>query len=280
MGKLFNWIMALVMSLGMSGGGVPADSSQLAVHYIDVGQADAALVVCGGEAMMIDGGNKDDSSLIAAYLKEQGVDRLKYVICSHAHEDHVGGLAAALSVAEAEHVYAPKTEADTQAYKNFKKKAKEQKVKIEHPRPGDRVPLGSAEVEFIAPVKEDGEEEELNNTSIVLKITHGENSFLFTGDAEREEESDILSLNTDIRSNVLKVGHHGSNSSSTYSFLREVMPQYAVVSVGKDNSYGHPSDKVISRLEDAGVQVLRTDKSGHIVFVSDGENITYTLEKR
>ena len=252
--------------------------SDFVVHYIDVGQADAALVCCDDETMLIDGGNSDDSRLIATYLKKNDIDYLDYIVCSHAHEDHVGGLSGALSAVEVGAVYAPEEETDTKSYKNFKKKVKEQGLEIEHPMPGDSFNLGSSVVEIFAPIYE--VEEELNNSSIVLKITYGETSFLFTGDAERDEEQDILDEGYDVSADVLKIGHHGSNSSTKYKFLREVMPEYAIISVGKGNDYGHPSKEVLSRLKDAGATIYRTDKNGDIIVTSDGENIEVIPSKR
>ncbi len=252
--------------------------SDFVVHYIDVGQADAALVCCDDETMLIDGGNSDDSRLIATYLKKNDIDYLDYIVCSHAHEDHVGGLSGALSAVSVGEVYAPEEEADTKAYRNFKKKVKEQGLKIQNPLPGDSFGLGSSEVEIFGPVYET--EEELNNSSIVLKITYGETSFLFTGDAERDEEQDILDEGYDVSADVLKIGHHGSNSSTKYKFLREVMPEYAIISVGKGNDYGHPSKEVLSRLKDAGATIYRTDKNGDIIVTSDGENIEVIPSKR
>lgn len=281
MSKILNMIMAFIMSLGISGGNVnPPDipeNSQFAVHFIDVGQADAALVECDGETMMIDGGNAADSNLIAAYLKKQDVTELNYVVCSHAHEDHVGGLSGALSVAKADNIYAPKTEANSKAYKNFKKKAEEQNVEIKHPNAGDEIQLGSSIVEFLGPIDENGKD--LNSTSIVLKITYGNTSFLFTGDAEKDEEEEILNSGADLKSTVLKVGHHGSSTSTSYPFLREVMPQYAVISVEKGNSYGHPHEETLSKLSDAGVEVYRTDENGDIIMTSDGNTVSVTTSK-
>lgn len=281
MSKILNMIMAFIMSLGISGGNVnPPDipeNSQFAVHFIDVGQADAALVECDGETMMIDGGNAADSNLIAAYLKKQDVTELNYVVCSHAHEDHVGGLSGALSVAKADNIYAPKTEANSKAYKNFKKKAEEQNVEIKHPNAGDEIQLGSSTVEFLGPIDENGKD--LNSTSIVLKITYGNTSFLFTGDAEKDEEEEILNSGADLKSTVLKVGHHGSSTSTSYPFLREVMPQYAVISVEKGNSYGHPHEETLSKLSDAGVEVYRTDENGDIIMTSDGNTVSVTTSK-
>ena len=244
----------------------------LSVHYIDVGQADAALLFSGGKTMLVDGGNREDSNLIAAYLKKHSVSHLDYVICTHAHEDHVGGLSGALSVSSAGEIFAPKTEADTKVYKNFKTKAKEQGVAVKNPSPGESFTFGESTAEFLGPVTE--KTDELNNTSLVLKVTCGEKSFLFTGDAERDEELSIIDAGYDVSATVLKVGHHGSNSSTSYPFLREVMPEIAVISVGKNNDYGHPDDKVLTRLRDAGVTVFRTDELGDIIIETDGKNIS------
>ena len=281
MSKILNMLMAFVMSFGISGSNVnPSDipeNSNFEVHFIDVGQADSALIECDGETMMIDGGNVADSNVVAAYLKKEDVTELNYVVCSHAHEDHVGGLSGALSVTKADNIYAPKTEANTKAYKNFKKKAEEQNVEIKHPNVGDEIQLGSSMVEFLGPVDENGKD--LNSTSIVLKITYGNTSFLFTGDAESDEEEEILNSGADLKSTVLKVGHHGSRTSTSYPFLREVMPQYAVISVEKGNSYGHPNEETLSKLSDAGVEVYRTDESCDIVMTSDGNSISITTSK-
>lgn len=281
MSKILNMLMAFVMSFGILGSSVnPSDipeNSNFEVHFIDVGQADSALIECDGETMMIDGGNVADSNVVAAYLKKEDVTELNYVVCSNAHEDHVGGLSGALSVTKADNIYAPKTETNTKAYKNFKKKAEEQNVEIKHPNVGDEIQLGSSTVEFLGPVDENGKD--LNSTSIVLKITYGNTSFLFTGDAESDEEEEILNSGADLKSTVLKVGHHGSRTSTSYPFLREVMPQYAVISVEKGNSYGHPNEETLSKLSDAGVEVYRTDESGDIVMTSDGNSISITTSK-
>ena len=281
MSKILNMLMAFVMSFGILGSNVnPSDipeNSNFEVHFIDVGQADSALIECDGETMMIDGGNVADSNVVAAYLKKEDVTELNYVVCSHAHEDHVGGLSGALSVTKADNIYAPKTETNTKAYKNFKKKAEEQNVEIKHPNVGDEIQLGSSTVEFLGPVDENGKD--LNSTSIVLKITYGNTSFLFTGDAESDEEEEILNSGADLKSTVLKVGHHGSRTSTSYPFLREVMPQYAVISVEKGNSYGHPNEETLSKLSEAGVEVYRTDESGDIVMTSDGNSINVVTAK-
>lgn len=249
--------------------------SELTVHFIDVGQADAAILQCEDDTMIIDGGNVADSSLIVAYLKKLNIDNIDSMVCTHAHEDHFGGLSAPLSVMPVGAIYASPMESDSKTYQNFKRKAAEQNTEIIHPENYESFLLGSAKVEILAcPDNADN----LNNTSIILKVTHKNKSFLFMGDAEREEEQTLLEKGL-LKSDVLKIGHHGSDTSTSYAFLREAMPEYAVISVGKDNSYGHPTEEVLSRLRDADVQVYRTDLQGDIVMISDGDNIGITTAK-
>lgn len=252
------------------------DNSYFEIHYIDVGQADAALVLCDDSTMLIDGGNVADSSLIYAYLKEHSIEHLDYIVCTHAHEDHVGGLAGALNYATVGVVYCPVRLHETDAFSNFVKYLDKQDVSITVPEAGNIFNLGSAEATIIGPVKRS---DDTNNTSIVLRIVYGNTSFLFTGDAEREEEQDILDAGYTLSSTVLKVGHHGSANSTTYPFLREIMPKYAVISVGLNNSYGHPTEDALSRLRDAEVKVYRTDMQGHIICISDGENVSFSVSK-
>ena len=248
------------------------------VHFIDVGQADCSLIICDNEALLIDGGNVGDSDIIIAYLRNLGIRTLDYVICTHAHEDHAGGLGEVLkafTVTKA--VFAPATGADTKCYNEFISAAEAQNLPITTPEAGNEITLGTSTITFIAPITENYDD--INNTSIVVKITDGENSFLFTGDAERESEQDILEAGADISADVIKIGHHGSENSTTYPFLREVMPRIAVISVGENNSYGHPTEEALSRLRDAGVTVYRTDLQGHIVIKSDRKELTVTTEK-
>ncbi len=255
----------------------PAESgSSFTVRFLDVGQADAALILCDGESMLIDGGNAEDSSLVYTCLKNLDISHLNYIVCTHAHEDHVGGLSGALQFASVDHALAPVEAYDSRAFQSFVKYLDQQGKSIEIPEAGDTFPLGSAQVEVLGPVRES---DDTNNTSIVLKITYGETSFLFTGDAERQEEEDILNTGASLKSTVLKVGHHGSDTSTTYPFLREVMPEYAVISVGEGNSYGHPTENTLSRLKDAGAQIYRTDLMGDIICTSDGTNVFFAEEQ-
>ena len=247
-----------------------------AVHYIDVGQGDAALVLCDDKTMLIDGGKPHASSIIYTYLKNLNIDYLDYIVASHADDDHIGGLSAPLAKMKVGNVLAPETEADTRSYESLKNKTAEQGLTIAHPKPGESLDFGSSTIEFYGPITES--ESDRNNGSIVMKIIYGDTSFLFTGDAEREEEQEILSAGYDLSATVLKVGHHGSKNSTTYPFLREIMPKYAVISVG-DNNYGHPTEDTLSRLRDADVKVYRTDMQGDIVATSDGKTVTVTTKK-
>ena len=248
----------------------------LQLHFIDVGQADAILVSNQGKYMLVDGGNTDDSNLVFSYLKKHNVSHLDYVVCTHAHEDHVGGLSGALTAATASRVFAPITDYDTQAFRNFVAKAAERKCTVEIPTAGTVFQLGNATVTVVGPVKQYND---TNNTSIVLRIVFGETSFLLTGDMETTAEADLLDAGTELRSTLLKLGHHGSNTSTSYRFLREVAPTYGIISVGTDNSYGHPNGEVLSRLRDADVMLYRTDLQGDIICISDGKSLTFTTSK-
>lgn len=246
-----------------------------AVHFIDVGQADAALILCDGQSMLIDGGNADDSSLMYSYLSRLGITYLDYVIGTHAHEDHIGGIAGALNYANVGQVFCPVTSYTTRAFDNFVRAVQNRGRSITVPSVGDRFNLGSADCHILGVNSTD----DTNESSIVLKITYGNTSFLFTGDAEREAENLILNSGFDLRADVLKVGHHGSASSTSYYWLRQIAPRYAVISVGKDNTYGHPTETVLSRLRDAEVTTYRTDLQGDIICTSDGQTVTFQVER-
>ena len=253
-----------------------SEDSSFIVYFLNVGQADSAVVLCDGEAMLIDGGNQEDSSFEYSFLEQHGIEKLKYVVCSHPHEDHVGGLSGALNYAKVNAAFSPTRTYDSRAFDNFVKYLDGQGVEVTVPLPGDLFRLGSALVYVLGPIHSSNE---TNNTSIVLRIVYGNTSFLFTGDAEKEEEQDILNAGYELESTVLKVGHHGSDTSTSYPFLQEVSPQYGIISVGTDNAYGHPSESTLSKLSDADVTVYRTDLHGTITCVSDGNTVSFTTEK-
>ena len=252
-----------------------AQTRTLTVHYLDVGQADCALIECGGEYMIIDGGNVDDSDLVVAYLQEQGVEQLHTVVCTHAHEDHVGGLAAVLAVYPTETILSPTKTYASACFDDFMYYADQQEIAVNIPSPGDCFQLGEAEVTVLGPVKSYPDP---NDTSIVLKVEFGTTSFLFTGDMEMQAETDMMNAGMDVSADVLKVGHHGSSTSTGYRFLYETDPDYAVISVGAGNTYGHPHRETVAILNDAEIPMFRTDELGTIVAVSDGSEILFTWE--
>lgn len=250
-----------------------SESGSFTVHFIDVGQADSALVTCDGHSMLIDGGNADDSNLVYSVLQRETEGHLDYVVGTHAHEDHIGGLSGAFEADTADVTFCPVTEYDSKAFRNFKTRADERGGGITIPAVGDTFTLGEASVTVVAV---NSVPEDTNNTSIVIRIVYGDTSFLFTGDAEQETEEKILESGQDIESTVLKVGHHGSSTSTSQAFLDAVSPTYAVISCGKDNSYGHPHSETLAKLSSAGVEVLRTDELGDIYCTSDGTEVTFS----
>ena len=258
-------------------GTTPSDGQDAAfqMHFIDVGQALSVLVECDGQFMLYDGGNVDDGSLVVSYLQKQGVEQLQYVFCSHAHEDHVGGLAAVMAKFPAGHAYSPVTEGSTKCFNDFVKYTQQQGLQLEVPSVGTVWPLGSATVTLLGPVTQYSE---TNNTSLVLRIDYGVTSFLLTGDMENTAETDLVNSGANLKADVLQVGHHGSSTSTSYLFLNAVLPEMGVISCGTGNKYGHPHEETLSILRDAKVDVYRTDLLGTITVSSDGQNYTVATE--
>ena len=258
-------------------GTTPSDGQDAAfqMHFIDVGQALSVLVECDGQFMLYDGGNVDDGSLVVSYLQKQGVEQLQYVFCSHAHEDHVGGLAAVMAKFPAGHAYSPVTEGSTKCFNDFVKYTQQQGLQLEVPSVGTVWPLGSATVTLLGPVTQYSE---TNNTSLVLRIDYGVTSFLLTGDMENTAETDLVNSGANLKADVLQVGHHGSSTSTSYVFLNAVLPEMGIISCGVNNKYGHPHEETLSILRDAGVDVYRTDLLGTITVSSDGQNYTVATE--
>ena len=277
--------LAAVLALGLtacdsSGGHIvkpsTGTSQPFEMHFIDVGQALSVLVECDGQFMLYDGGNVDDGSLVVSYLQKQGVEQLQYVFCSHAHEDHVGGLAAVMAKFPAGHAYSPVTESSTKCFNDFVKYTQQQGLQLEVPSVGTVWPLGSATVTMLGPVTQYSE---TNNTSLVLRIDYGNTSFLLTGDMENTAETDLVNSGANLKADVLQVGHHGSSTSTGYLFLNAVLPEMGVISCGAGNKYGHPHEETLSILRDAKVDVYRTDLQGTITIGSDGQNFTVGTER-
>lgn len=249
---------------------------KIEVYFIDVGQADCALVLCEGRSLLIDGGNVEDGEDVVAFIKEKGLTTLDFVIATHAHEDHVGGLAKVISSFDVGAVLSPVSSYSSNCFNDFKQAAdKKSTFTICDNRYSFSV--GSAIAKVLWP--DSFEQNNTNNTSIVLRIKYKSVAFLFTGDIERDAESKLVETGEDLSANVLKVAHHGSDSSSSYIFLRSVLPQYAIISCGKNNSYNHPHKQTLDILSQAEIETFRTDQLGTICVFSDGTNITVSANE-
>lgn len=246
----------------------------LTVHFVDVGQADGFLLECDGEYAVIDGGYPEGGEKMVEYMEELGVEELELVVGTHMHGDHIGGLPLILDTYPTENVWSRPITFLNDYVRNFRDAVARQRIPLHVPEVGEVFELGDATITVLGPVKD--QYEDLNDTSIVLMVQYGDIRFLFTGDMEMIAETDLLDSGADVKADVLKVGHHGSYSSTSYHFLREVAPTYAVISVGGNNDYRHPHTDPLSRLRDAEVIVYRTDKMYDIVAYTDGTEIEFT----
>lgn len=243
----------------------------LQVYFIDVGQADCALIIQGENTMLVDGGNVSDAPDVISFIKSKNIKTLDVVVGTHAHEDHIGGLGAIIDNFTVNKVYCPVDNYDSTAFNEFKDAA-ERQCGITLSKKGDSWQIGESKINVVWP--KDTRGDDTNNTSIVFTLKFGKITYLFTGDAEHDAESRIVDSGADIKADVLKVGHHGSGTSSSYYFLRTVMPSVAVISCGKDNSYGHPHKETIDILNQAEVETYRTDNGGTVCVSTDGKEIT------
>ncbi len=264
---------------GDTGGGGSA-SGTLEVYFFDVGQGDSELIrLPGGENILIDAGTSSTEDELVGELRSLGAETLDLVVATHPHADHIGGMAAVIDAFDVRQVVMPRiSESDTpttKTYENLLQSIADKGLTITPAEPGDELlSSGGAVLTVLAPNGEDYGD--LNNYSVVLRLTYGEDSFLFTGDAEEASEEEMLSLDWPLTATVLKCGHHGSETSTSPSFLDAVSPQYAVISCGVDNDYGHPDAVTLEKLEAAGAEVFRTDLQGTILASTDGSGVTMT----
>jgi competence protein ComEC len=248
-------------------------NGKLSVYFLNVGQGDATYIkTAAGDDILIDGGKNEAGPVVVDYLHQLGVDDLEVMIATHPDADHIGGLDTVLHSFKVKAVYAPKVSHTTDTFKDFLLAVKDQGLKINEAKAGVSLSLAEVSAHFVGPVKVYGDD--LNDWSAVLHLAYGDNTFLFTGDAEKKSETDMIMTNQTLRADVLKVGHHGSNSSTSAAFLQAVSPKYAVISVGS-NSYGHPTSAILKKLKSANVTTYRTDLNGTVTAISDGNKITF-----
>lgn len=242
----------------------------LSVYFIDVGQADCILVKDNDEYALIDAGNNEDGMKLVNYFKSLNITDFKYVFGTHAHEDHIGGMDNIIDNFNIENFYMPNAITTTKTFEDVLDSLDRKKIKFQTPNVNDDFKLNNAtfKVLHIGDNKKD-----LNDTSVVLRLEYGNTSYLLMGDATSNVEKDLLNNNVNLKSDVLKVGHHGSNYSSTIDFLNRVKPEYAIIEVGKNNSYNHPRQETLDKLKDINAKVYRTDLDGTIVATSDGNSI-------
>lgn len=247
-------------------------TSDLEVHFLDVGQGDCALLICEGKAMLIDAGDNSEGNKVVDYIQYQKIDKLDYVVATHPDADHIGGLDDVLKNVQCDEVLMTDEQKDTKTYEEVVDIIDDKGIKKREPKAGETFEFGCSEVTVLGPVSEN---EDSNNNSIVLLVTHGDKKFLFSGDAETEEMEQICDSGADISANVYKVSHHGSATAADERFLDSVSPEFAVISCGEDNSYGHPHQEILLYLRQKNISTFRTDEQGTIVAVSDGEDITW-----
>ena len=283
MKKFLTFFSAVLVGLALCGGTLAEAKTRsastetidsLEVHYIDVGQGDATLIKCGDSAMLIDAGENDKGTFVQNYISKQGVKSLEYLIVTHPDSDHCGGADVIINKYDIDTIIMPDYAKDTQSYRDVIQALDHKRYKITSPVVGTVYQLGDAEFTVIAPSQKDYGDE-ANNYSVGIILEHGDKKFVFTGDAEEEAEADMLRNRMDLSADVLKVGHHGSKTSSSEAFIDAVSPEYAVISCEENNEYGHPHSATLNTLRSAKIKVFRTDEQGSLIAVSDGKEITW-----
>ncbi|HAT4161237.1 TPA: MBL fold metallo-hydrolase [Clostridium perfringens] len=253
---------------------VPKDS-KLMISYMDVGQGDAAYIKVNGNDILIDAGPRSNSKELLEQLKAKNIDDFELVIATHPHEDHIGGMVDVFKEYEVKSFYSPKITHTTKTYENLVKAVKDEGLKTKELKGGMVIDLGEgAKFEVFTPQK--SEYEELNDYSPIMKLSFGDTSYLFTGDAEKlAEEEALAKYKTSLDSDVIKFGHHGSSSSSSNAFIEAVSPKYGIISCAKDNKYGHPHRETLDIIKKYNIKTFRTDTDGEIILTSDGKSINF-----
>jgi competence protein ComEC len=283
MKKLIRSLLAVILIILLAGcspnshTGTSVSANELIVHYLDVGQGDSEILQCNNQTMLIDAGTNDSTKTLIQDIKDLGITRFDIVVATHPHEDHIGGMDAVIKQFDIGTVYMPDVTTTTVTFSDFLKSLQNKNITPIHPTPGTVFNLGNAQCTVLAP--NSVTYTDLNNYSIVIRVVLGSNSFLFTGDAQAQSETEMLAKNYNLKADVLKVGHHGSDTATSPAFLAAVNPKYAVIEVGAGNDYGHPHAVTLQKLATAGVTVYRTDLNGTITITSDGSNLTINKAK-
>lgn len=251
------------------------NSKEMEVHFLDVDQGLCILVKLGDEVLIYDGGERDTSSQVVAYVKDLGITEIDYMISSHYDSDHVSGLIGCLNAFDVKNVIGSNYEHNSKLYGSFIDAVKAEGLEMQYPEVGTEYSFGEAVITILSPeeISKDS-----NANSVAIKLTYGESDFIFTGDADYGSERDMVASGIDIDCEVLSVGHHGSASSSSSIFLENTTPEYVVISCGKGNSYGHPHEEVMELLESMEIDVFRNDVQGTVVATTDGKSITWSQE--
>lgn len=247
-------------------------STDLRISYLDVGQADSILIENNNEYMLIDAGNNEDGELLVKYFNQKGINEFKYLVGTHPHEDHIGGLDDVINNFNVGTIYLPDAITTTKTFMDVLDAIENKELSYKVPKIKETFTLGEA---LITVLYTGNDTKDLNNTSIVLRLDFGNTSYLFTGDATDKTEEILLNSGVNIKADILKIGHHGSKYSTTDKFLKSVNPKYAIISVGTGNSYKHPESIVLNKLKANNIEIHRTDLEGTIIITSDGENINF-----
>lgn len=246
--------------------------SDLHVMVIDVGQGDSILITLGADdVMLIDAGEAKDAQAVKEELDERGITQIDVLVATHPHADHIGGMAEIINDYEIGCIYMPDMQSDSKTYESFLNTIHAKQVPILEAYAGESFALGSAACTIVSPAQD--ADKDANNESVMMMLDYLDSEFLFMGDAEEWAEEQILSAGYNIDADVLKVAHHGSYTGTSEAFLKAVSPDYAIISCGKDNKYGHPHEETLELLNEYSINTLRTDVSGDVLFVSDGYNI-------
>lgn len=260
---------------------VQTDGENLRVYYIDVGQGDCELIVCAGKSVLIDAGEADNANKVIKFIKDLGITKLDCIVATHPHSDHIGALPYIIDEIGMDNIIMPELAEEniptTRVYEKFLNSVAQSGAAVHSAKPGDNYKYGDISFKILSPVFES--DSELNNMSVVLRCEYGKTSFLFTGDAEKKVEKRLVENNgASLKSDIVKVGHHGSKTSSCEEFVRAVSPVYAVCCCG-DGTDSHPHKSTVDRWISAGARFLRTDNSGTVVIISDGVSLTVETEK-